>query len=351
MADYDQANTPKGHIGIREVARIARVSPATVSRTLAGRSVDPAMRRRVEEAVVATGYRPNMAARRLRSRDTGTVGLVVADIRNPFFTAVARAVEEVAYARGLRVILCNTDEDPDREALYLRLMEEERVTGVILSPARDRVETAHGGPPLVPVVLIDRCPPGAAQDAVVLDNREAAALLVQHLKEQGCRRIAGLFGADSVTGRERRTGVLEQAAALGIEALAELVPHGAAAEESVARFLALSDPPDALIASNGVLLLSVIRALDGAGVDARRSPLLAGFDNEPWTEVVHGGITLIEQPVEQIGAQAMAMLLGRLEQPDAPLRKLLLRGRLLVRASTTGAFNPQRDLVRRQASN
>lgn len=349
MTDDGQSGGLKGHVGIKDVARMARVSPATVSRTLAGRSVDPAMRRRVEEAVVATGYRPNMAARRLRSRETGTVGLVVADIRNPFFTAVARAVEEVAYARGLRVILCNTDEDPDREALYLRLMEEERVTGVILSPVRDRVETSHGGPPRVPVVLIDRCPAGASQDAVVLDNREAAALLVQHLKAQGCRRVAGLFGANSVSGRERHAGFVEQAAALGMDALFEFVPHGAAAEASVGRLLALRDPPDALIASNGVLLLSVIRALDSAGGGSGRLPRLAGFDNEPWTEVVHGGITLIEQPVDQIGAQAMAMLLGRIAEPDAPLRKLLLRGELIVRASTAGTSSAFHPIAKRHA--
>ncbi len=331
MASDDQ----KTIVGIKDVARIAGVSPATVSRTLAGKRVDAVMRRRVEEAVLATGYRPNMAARRLRSRDTGTIGLIVADIRNPFFTAVARSVEEIAYSKGLRVILCNTDEDPAREEIYLRLMEEERVTGVILSTALDRLTSAAGLASLIPIVLIDRCPPGATQDAVVLDNREAAAMLVNHLSQQGFRRIAGVFGANSATGRERHAGFVEQTAALNIPSIAEFVPHGAAAEESVARLLALPDPPDMVIASNGLLLLSVIRALNASGVDPSRLPRLSGFDNEPWTEVILGGITLIEQPIQQIGAQAMNMLLNRIEQPNAPLQKLMLRGNLIIRNSTS----------------
>ena len=169
----------------------------------------------------------------------------------------------------------------------------------------------------------------------MLDNREAAAMLVNHLSQQGFRRIAGVFGANSATGRERHAGFVEQTAALNIPSIAEFVPHGAAAEESVARLLALPDPPDMVIASNGLLLLSVIRALNASGVDPSRLPRLSGFDNEPWTEVILGGITLIEQPIQQIGAQAMNMLLNRIEQPNAPLQKLMLRGNLIIRNSTS----------------
>ena len=103
---------------------------------LAGKAIDPEMRNRVEEAVRRTGYLPNLAARRLRSRHSNTIGLIVADIRNPFFTAISRSVEDLAYARGLRVILCNTDENPEKEEMYLRLMEEERVLGAICAPTR-----------------------------------------------------------------------------------------------------------------------------------------------------------------------------------------------------------------------
>ena len=213
-------------VGIKDVARVANVSTATVSRVLGGRNVDEAMRDRVLAAVRSTGYRPNLAARRLRSRHTNTIGLVVADIRNPFFTAVSRTIENLAYARGLRVILCNTDEDPVREAMYLQLMQEERVTGVILAPTRQGLAKLGKAKPDYPMILIDRATPGIAHDCVVLDNAAMASLLVEHLHTRGFRRIAGLFGASSSTGEERRAGFEAAAQRLDLEAEAIAVPHG-----------------------------------------------------------------------------------------------------------------------------
>ena len=131
---------PTAPVGIKDVARAAGVSPATVSRALGHGPVSAEVRAKVAEAVRLSGYRPNLSARRLRSQDSQTIGLIVADISNPFFTAVARAVEDAAYQAGLRVILCNTDENPEKEAMYLNLMEEERVTGVIFAPTRVTVE-------------------------------------------------------------------------------------------------------------------------------------------------------------------------------------------------------------------
>jgi hypothetical protein len=150
------------------------VSTATVSRVLSGRTVAADLHERVQAAVLAVGYRPNLAARRLRSRHTNTIGLIVADIRNPFFTAVSRMVEDIAYERGQRVILCNTDEDPAKEAMYLQLMHEERVTGVILAPTRAGLAQVARSKPDFPMVLIDRTAPGMAHDSVVLDNQAMA---------------------------------------------------------------------------------------------------------------------------------------------------------------------------------
>ena len=180
---------------VKDVARAAGVSPATVSRALGKGPISEALRAQVLEAVRTTGYRPNLAARRLRSQDSGTIGLIVADIGNPFFTGVAKAVEEAAYQAGLRVILCNTDEDPAREAIYLRLMQEERVTGLILAPTRTTADRLATQPLEVPTVLIDRAGPPGRFDCVLLDNEAASAALVDHLVAQGHRRIAGLFGS------------------------------------------------------------------------------------------------------------------------------------------------------------
>ncbi|WP_375194302.1 LacI family DNA-binding transcriptional regulator [Sphingobium sp.] len=322
-------------VGIKDVARVAEVSPATVSRVLAGRSVDPTMRDRVLAAVKSTGYRPNLAARRLRSKHSNTIGLIVADIRNPFFTAVSRTVENIAYARGMRVILCNTDEDPAKEAMYLQLMQEERVTGVILAPTRGGVERTARMKLDFPVVLIDRATPGSTQDRVLLDNGAMAAMLVEHLHGKGHRRIAGLFGAASSTGTERRAGFEQAAAALGMAAEAVAVEHGPGeAERAVTALLERADPPTALIASNGVMLMAVMRAVHESGRSVPQDVALAGFDNDGWMDLVGGGITVIEQPVEEIGRTAMAMLSDRIEYPQAAARKVVLAGKLIARGSS-----------------
>jgi LacI family fructose operon transcriptional repressor len=322
-------------VGIKDVARVANVSPATVSRVLAGRSVDAAMQERVHAAVKATGYRPNLAARRLRSQHSNTIGLIVADIRNPFFTAVSRTIEDLAYARGLRVILCNTDEDPAREAMYLQLMQEERVTGVILAPTRQGLAKVAKAKPDYPMILIDRTAPGITHDCVVLDNGAMAELLVEHLNDRGFRRIAGLFGASSSTGVERRAGFETASARLGLYADAVAVPHGEGeAARVVTDLLARSAPPQALVASNGVALMATLRTLHGLGLRVPQDIALAGFDNEGWMDLVGGGLSVIEQPVEEIGRTAMAMLADRLDHPDAAARKVVLAGRLVARGSS-----------------
>lgn len=322
-------------VGIKDVAKVANVSPATVSRVLSGRPVDPAMQERVQAAVISTGYRPNLAARRLRSQHTNTIGLILADIRNPFFTAVSRTIESLAAARGLRVILCNTDEDPAKEAMYLELMQQERVTGIILAPSRQRVTRAGELAMDCPVVLIDRAIPGAREDCVLLDNEAMAGLLLDHLYDQGHRRIAGLFGASSSTGIERRNGFERAATRLGITVDTLAIPHAPGeAEKAAIALLSRPDRPDALMASNGVMLISVLRALRSLSLEVPRDIALAGFDNSDWMELIGNGLTVIEQPVEEIGRTAMTMLLDRLEHPDAAMRKTVLSGKLIARGSS-----------------
>ncbi|MFG5118070.1 LacI family DNA-binding transcriptional regulator [Methylorubrum sp. POS3] len=322
-------------VGIRDVARAAGVSTATVSRALGRGPVSDAVREQVEAAVRATGYRPNLSARRLRSKSAQTIGLIVADIRNPFFTAVSRAVEDAAYAAGMRLILCNTDEDPAREALYLRLMEEERVTGVIFAPTKATADALTSESLGFPTVFIDRSGLPGAHDSVVLDNVAAAAALVDHLAAQGFSRIGGLFGSTSSTARERQAGY---EAAMSRHRLAPLVrsvaPNAAAAEAEATRWLGQSDRPEALILSNGLILMGAVRAARARGLAVPQDLALAGFDNEPWTDLVEPGLTVIEQPVAEIGAQAMRLLFERIESPDQPVRKVVLSGRAVLRGST-----------------
>ncbi|MBP2292666.1 LacI family DNA-binding transcriptional regulator [Azospirillum rugosum] len=325
-------------VSIKDVALKAGVSVATVSRVLGSGPVSDALRARVEEAVAATGYRPNLSARRLRSQHSQTIGLIVSDIRNPFFTAVSRAVEDAAFQAGMRVILCNTDENPDREAMYLRLMQEERVTGLIFAPTRTTLGRLDRAGLDFPVVLIDRSGPSGLYDSVVLDNQQAAAALVGHLHAQGYRRIAGLFGNTSTTAVERHGGYHAAMIEHGLTPDARFVPpYAEAAEAEVAGWLADGSSvvrPDAVMVSNSLLLMGVVKAARKHGLSIPGDLALAGFDNEAWTELVGPGLTVIEQPVHEIGCAAMNLLFERLDVPDRPTRKVVLSGTCVVRGST-----------------
>lgn len=322
-------------VSIKDVAARAEVSTATVSRALAGGRVSASLRAKVDEAVRATGYRPNLSARRLRSQDSQTIGLIVADISNPFFTAVARAVENAAYEANLRVILCNTDENPEKEAMYLQLMEEERVTGVIFAPTRATVGKLAQDHFNFPIVLIDRADALSAHDAVVLDNAAAAALLVTHLYEQGYRQIAGLFGNASTTGLERQAGYETAMRQFNLTPQSRFLPPSSAASEAeLVNWLNSPTPPEAMIGSNGLFLMGIVRALRKLGKTMPQDLAVAGFDNESWTELVGPGLTVIEQPVAEIGATSMQLLMARLADPKAPRRKIMLSGRCILRGSS-----------------
>ncbi len=322
-------------ISINDVARVAGVSKSTVSRVLGGGPVSEAVRGRVEAAIRQTGYHPNLQARRLRARHTGIIGLIVADIRNPFFTALIRAVEEVAYREGLRVTLCNTDEDPEREALYLQLMHEERISGLIFAPTRTTVGRLERLTLDYPTVLVDRAAPGGSIDSVVLDNPAAMAGLVEHLVARGYRRIGGLFGSTSTTAAERRDGYLAAMRTHGLQPdYREVEPTAEAAIATVDQWLAGPSRPEALVASNSLLLMGALKAARSAGLAIPDALALAGFDNERWTELVEPGITVVEQPVEEMGRAAMSLLLERLRAPELPVRRLVMTGRCVVRGST-----------------
>lgn len=321
---------------IKDVARQAGVSVASVSRVMAGHAgVSKATRQRVLDAVQALDYRPDLAARRLRSRRTDTIGLIVSDIRNPFFTEISRAVEDVAYQHRMRVILCNADEDPEKEALYLDLMRDENVSGVILSPTLPTLARFRSSDYPFPVVLVDRCERETAADAVVLDNIDAAYRLTAHLINQGHRRIVFIYGVTSATGRQRHEGYVTAMATHGLETQARAVPATVeAARAAATELLSGRLLPDALVASNGLILLGLTEALQAAKLRFPERIALAGFDDLPWTRLVEPGITVIAQPTYDLGQATIELLLQRIAQPAQSVRRVVLRGKLIERGSS-----------------
>ncbi len=324
---------------IKEVAHMAGVSTATVSRVLANKPhVKQAIRERVLTVVEELNYRPNRVARSLRARQSNIIGLIISDIQNPFFHAVSRAVEDTAYEKGYSVILCNADEDPEKEARYIDLMHDENVAGVILSPTRKSSdnfrEAMQNG---MSMVVIDRKVKDFDIDTVLIDNIESAAKLVTHLAEHGRKRIAGLFGLGSTTGRERYEGFVK-----GLE------KHGMVPDPAITKYvnarvedgysamlemLDLDNPPDAVFTTNGLLAAGALGAIRERGKTIPDEIAFGSFDKTAWTKIVEPPITVIEQPTYEIGKLATELMIKRLEDPSRPTREVTLKTKLVLRKS------------------
>ena len=325
--------------GIKEVAEAAGVSTATVSRVLANKPyVRPEVRERVLEAVARLAYRPNRVARTLRSQQSNSLGLIVSDIRNPFFSELSRAVEDTAYANGYSVVLCNTDEDPAKEELYLNLMHDENVAGIVLSPTRQTITRFADLNIAIPTVLVDRALKNGDADAVLLDNVAAAYELTAHLLDQGFRRIGAIFAAVSTTGRERQRGYTAALRDHGLSAEPQLVrqvaPKIDTGYAAALELLSSAEAPDALLTGNSLLTAGALQAIRERDLRIPDQLALVGFDDAIWASLVQPAITVLAQPTDNIGRTATELLLERIANPSRLARKVVLQGQMIVRESS-----------------
>ncbi|HZU69608.1 MAG TPA: LacI family DNA-binding transcriptional regulator [Ktedonobacteraceae bacterium] len=332
---------------IKDVAQAAGVSTATVSRVLSnGLHVRPEVRERVMAAVERLGYRPNLVARSLRSQQSNTIGLIVSDISNPFFTAISRAVEDTAYEQGFSVVLCNTDENPQKEAIYLNLMRDTSVAGAIMSPTRQTIASFTDSNLPFPIAVIDRSIFNVDVDVVLLDNVDAAYRLVTHLIEQGYRRIAALCSEMS-TGLERQLGYEKALRAHGLSLRSEYMryipPRADAGYAATLKMLDLAEPPDALFTVNSMIAEGALRAIRECNVTIPDDIALVTFDETTWASLVQPAITLIAQPTYEIGKTAAELLIQRITDPDRPTRQVILKGQLVVRGSSVPHHNNPAD--------
>lgn len=324
---------------IKDIAEAAGVSTATVSRVLSGKqNVRPEVKERVLAVVKKLNYTPNRAARSLRSKKTSSIGLIVADIQNPFFASVCRAVEDVAQQHNYSVILCNSDENPAKEKQYLELMQDENAAGIILAPTARLAdhfpeELASNGP----LVVIDRKVSCPDVDSVVIDNQEAARLLTAHMLDHGYQRIAGIFGANSVTGRERQNGFFTAFRDAGLEPDKSLVVDVPARKDAghsaMTELLDMTEPPDAVITSSSLLAGGAFLAIRDKEIAVPQTIAFATFDESPWSTMTRPAITVIEQPTYTIGQTAGEMLFKRIAEPKRTPRQVVLSCRLIVRQS------------------
>jgi LacI family transcriptional regulator len=332
---------------IHEVAKHAGVGSITVSRVINHSGyVSPETRERVEKAVADLGYVPNTLARSLRSRRTNTVGLMVTDITNPFFTTLARGVEDAANEAGYTVIFCNTDESAAKEDKYLNVLLQKQVDGLLLVPTQSRVNTIlqiqkHG----TPVVVLDRRIPAVDVDTVRCDSVDGAYQLTRYLVSLGHRQIAVMSGAEGVsTADDRVAGYRKALEEAGIPVdendifRGDFTPDSGYSMTQQAINLALR--PTALIAANNFITIGAMKALQEVELEVPEDIALVGFDDLPPSMVTFPFFTVASQPAYQMGAQAMQLLVQRLEgKAMDPCQEIILPTQLIIRRSSGRSIN------------
>ncbi|MDQ4213503.1 LacI family DNA-binding transcriptional regulator [Microbacterium capsulatum] len=316
---------------IYDVAKLAGVSPATVSRVFNGASVSEEKAAAVRQAAAELKFVPNRTARSLRRQSSEVIALVIPDIENPYFTEMARGVEDVASEAGYSVVLCNSDARIDKEQAYLRIAILEQMSGVILAASSDRTDLEDLLRAGRPVVAVDR---GTSYDIdrVVMANRDAGRAATQQLIDAGCTRIAHIAGPEHIeTAAERVGGWRDALEAHGMPVPTELLRFSSfrvdGGREAMAELLALPEPPDAVVAGNNLLGVGALQVLTERGL----TPPAVGVSvigSLPFTTLSPDVVTVVRLPARDMGITAARMLLERIGGVDEPARTVTLQGEL-----------------------
>jgi LacI family transcriptional regulator len=324
---------------MREVAALARVSLSTVSRVVNGIEVQPDLAGRVREAVRLLDYRRDLTASTLRRADraSATIGLLLEDVANPFFSALHRSVEDVAGRRGVLAFAGSSDEDPTRERELAQELLARGVDGLIIAPTGgDQSYLTRDHQAGVALVFVDRPPRFIDADAVVGDNAGGADAAVSHLIAGGHARIGFLGDRPEIhTAVERLRGYRDALARHGIGADPKLVRHpllcADEAFETTRDLLLAPSPPTALFTSQNLITIGAVRALHDLGL--QHSIALVGFDDVTLADVVNPALTVVAQDPAALGRAAAELLFARLDGEDGPSRRMVLPATLVVRGS------------------
>jgi LacI family transcriptional regulator len=304
---------------IRDVAAAAGVSVAVVSRVLNPGSgpVAAATRSRVSEVMETLGYHPRTAARELKHGPPTTLGLLLADVSNPFFARLADQVVQEAHSRGIQVLLMTTQEDDQLESERLSTLIERRVSGIIATPTGNNLEIWKKLQDMgTDVVFVDRSIPALpAVDVVTINNVESARSATALLAAHGHRRIAIISGpASSTTGRDRIAGYREALEAAGLDQDDLLIRsaafRGAAGGDAMTALLNLEDPPTGLVVANTAQVTAVLRRLAHAGVSIPDELSVIVFEDSPWTELMTPPLTIVRQPIDLLARHSVRLALA-----------------------------------------
>ncbi len=327
-------------VQIRDVAKQAGVSSATVSRVLSNKPhVREVLKARVLKAVEDLGYEPNRVARSLRAQRSSVIGLIISDIRNSFFNQLVRAIEDTAYQHGYAVFVCNSDESPEKEAWYVNVLKAEHVAGVIMTPTRETTTACQtlltAG---IPVIAVDRTVLGVNLDSVITDNSIASFQLVNHLIESGHKRIGAVFSDLGITtGRERFEGYKRALREAGLPLDETLIRTGLPMDEDGYRLtksiFESGQPPTALFTGSKLLTQGAIHALYDLGLKIPQDIALASFDKIDWMPFMPL-MSYAEQPAYELGQTAIRLLFNRFENPQESQKKIILESSLHIDSPT-----------------
>lgn len=326
---------------IKDVARVAGVSVATVSRALNGsENVLPETRQRIVEVARELRYSPSGAARSLITRRTDTIGALLPDLHGEFFSELIRGIDQAARARGLHLLLSSSHDDADEAAAALRAMNG-RVDGlIVMSPHADDDFLSQNLPPTLPAVLLNSGVNRPAQPVFAVDNFGGARAMTEHLVASGRRRIAFLGGpAANFEARERERGYR---AGLGKGAKPWLLAGDfseAGGQRAAADLLALpaAERPDAVFAANDIMAIGLLGALQAGGVRVPEDIALAGFDDIPISRYVSPALTTMRVPIAAMGGQALEALAHALERDATDTTATVIPVELVVRSSCGAA--------------
>lgn len=335
-------STPTPRATIRDVASAAKTGKTSVSRYLNGEQhlLSDALKERIERAIALLEYQPSQMARSLKSGETRLIGLIIADITNPYSVEVMRGVEAACRQQGLTLLVCNTNNEFDQEKHYLQLLGSYRVDGIVVNAVGMREEAISSlQQSQMPMVLIDRKVANFSCDVIGLDNAEATTEVTQHLLQQGFEAILFLSEPVTINTRLDRLHTFLKQMQKTPHKFAEQGEVELEDEQGLEKLLLdfAAQYPDkrrAVISVNGALTLVIARAMRRIGMVWGKDIGLLGFDDLEWAELAGVGITTLRQPTYDMGFAALGQLVKRIHGSDEPIREHSFSGELIIRGST-----------------
>ncbi len=316
---------------INDVAKRSGVSATTVSHVLnETRKVSAEAKRRVLETVKELNYQPNSVARSLRKKESQSFGLILPDSANQYFAEIQVGVEKAAYEKGYSVILCNTEGDLEREKLYVKVLRNKQVDGILFISVGDQNETLKSlQESRIPVVLVDRDLPDLEIDSVIADNFQGGYLATQHLLTLGHTQIGCITGPAGIIASGRRiAGYKKALEESGIHFDLDLVKagdfHAASGKVAALQLLNQYKNPSAIFAFNDLMAIGAIQAAVECKRSIPKDMSVIGFDDIELSSYLQPPLTTVRQPKQEMGRMAVEMLLNRIEDHNLPINKVVL---------------------------